>query len=108
MTGAPTPSSRCAACDYDLRGTTSPEGQRCPECGQAITGASAALAREQAFFRRLRRLLLALFVVTALLGIATLAAFRDHALFLTPLLVLLVAPAAPVLVAAYCARRLPD
>ncbi len=73
-----------------------------------MLGASAALARERAFFHRLRWRLLALFAVTVLLGIGAITMFRDQALFLTPLLVLLVAPIAPVLVAAYCVRRLPD
>jgi hypothetical protein len=107
------PAPRCAACEYDLRGACAPApgagagaAARCPECGELVGGPAAALARERVFFQRLRRRLIALFVVTAALGVAAIALFHDHALFLTPLLVFLVAPAAPVLVAAYCTRRL--
>ena len=56
--------ARCVTCDYDLRGTLSAGGPRCPECGQAVSGASLALARERSFFRRLRRVLLLLFAIT--------------------------------------------
>jgi predicted RNA-binding Zn-ribbon protein involved in translation (DUF1610 family) len=108
MIGASSIPMQCVSCDYDLRGTAGESAPRCPECGQSLADGAMARALERSFFRRLRRRLAALSMLVATLTTATLLAFPEHVLFVAPLLVLMVAPVAPVLLAAYCARVLPD
>jgi|GEM_PF-3918600 len=45
-------SARCAQCGYDLRGTRSSGGHRCPECGHTLDDIDSRRTREHAFFRR--------------------------------------------------------
>ncbi len=99
---------RCAACDYDLRGAPRSGSDRCPECGLLLTAGAVRSARERSFFRCLA--VWSGVAITAVVAVAFAGGLvlGDMAIQLVPLLVFLVAPAAPVIVAAYCVRRLAD
>ena len=97
------PATRCCAqCDYDLRGSV---GGACPECGQVLSAAALAVARERSFFRRLVRRLAVWLALVAIITPIAIAVLGEHTMYVAPLLFLLIAPVAPLLLAVDCSRR---
>ena len=104
----PAPPSCCARCRYDLRGTA-PDNARCPECGQALTRATLAIARERRFLRRLAGRLVLFAVIAIALAAGATFLLHDRAARLGPLFAIIMAlGAAPMLAAAYGERALQE
>ncbi|MBT8485010.1 MAG: hypothetical protein HKO59_02175 [Phycisphaerales bacterium] len=100
--------TRCGGCNYSLQGTEPTRSRCCPECGTALTLGAMARAREASFFRALWwRLGFGLFAGLVVAAII-LAAFAQHAMYVAPLLILVITPIIPSLAAMECARRIPD
>jgi len=96
---------RCGSCDYDLTGTVEEGPGRCPECGDRLDAAGLDRARERHAFRRVRRRLWILGVLAVVLSAATYLLLSDHAVFIAPMVIFVVAPIAPVLLAGAAEER---